>query len=158
MVEQSSERPKDIDLGTRVGELEKGISLLQHRIQDLEHLVPAIKAAKKQSTESEDERVIVENMNGKYVQDSLMFSLLLRGQQTKEQIKKTLGDWGIPFGSWFHGGNMRNRLIKTGLVKEDGENESGEESYSLTIRGSVVAREKLDNLKKRKSGTEQADS
>lgn len=119
-------------------------------MQDLEHLVPAIKAAKKQSTETEDERIIVENMNGKYVRDSVMFSLLLRGQQSREQIKKTLGDWGIPFSSWFNGGNMRNRLFNTGLVKVGGKNDNGEEYYSLTIRGMSVAWEKLEKLRKRK--------
>ncbi len=134
---------------------------MAHRIQDLEQLVPAIKSIRKQSTEiaeTIDERVVVENMNGKYVQDSIMFSLLLRGRQSREQIKKTLGDWGIPYGSWFRGGNMRNRLINTGLVKVDGKNENGEEMHSLTIRGMSVAREKLENLKKKKKEPEKSES
>ncbi|MGI0013186.1 MAG: hypothetical protein ACREBU_07065, partial [Nitrososphaera sp.] len=112
----ANERPKSVDLGTKVRTLEKQVTSLTHRIHDLEQLVPAIKSAGKQSSESEDERVIVENMNGKYVQDSVTFALLLKGQQSREQIKKTLGDWGIPYGSWFNGGNMKNRLINMGLV------------------------------------------
>ena len=79
----------------------------------------------------------------------MLFALLINGSLTKDGIKKTLTTWGIPFGSWFNGGNFKSRLVDANLIKVDGKNENGETIYSLTARGTQKARKRLEGLKKK---------
>lgn len=127
--------------------LEQRVARLEDELRTIKESVPAIKAAGKQPAQKLDEKFIVENMSGRFVQDSVMFALLSKGQQTRDQIKKTLDDWGIPYRKWFGGGNLRNRLIKTGLVRVVEKNEAGEEVFALTIRGTSLATEKFNSIK-----------
>lgn len=79
-------------------------------------------------------------------QDLIVVALRTTPKQTKEAIKGVLSDWGKAYGSWFEGGNFSGRLIRKGLVKKDGQNDSGEDLFSLTKKGEIDADELITKL------------
>jgi hypothetical protein len=125
----------------------KRVEILEAQLAELRNMIVASKPAEKRET-SEREKQIVANIKNFGVQDAVIFSMLIHGVETKEQMKKTLDVWGMPYLSWFDGGNFNNRLLKKGIVRVDGKDENGEEIYSLTMNGERVAEEKLAGLKK----------
>jgi len=125
--------------------LAKRVQMLEIQVSELRNLMLAAKPVESRKTDEKEARV-VSNIKKFGAQDGVMFSMRLKGPQTKEEIKKTLDVWGLPYLSWFDGGNFNNRLLKKAIVKIDGRNENGEEIYSLTMNGEKMADEKLAGL------------
>ena len=78
----------------------------------------------------------------------ILISLRIKNKQTREQIKKTLQDWGKVYGNWFDGGNFNGRLLKKNIVRKDGKNDNNDETYSLTKRGEFLADELIVKVRK----------
>jgi len=127
--------------------LTKRVEVLEVQLAELRNMIVTSKPTKRR-TINDKEGVVVANIQNIGVQYAVIFCLLVKGKQSKEQMKNTLGAWGVPYGSWFDGGNFNNRLLKKGIAKLDSKNENGEEIYSLTMNGERVANEKLEGLEK----------
>jgi len=93
------------------------------------------------------EKIIVEKIGEIKIQHLVVISLKLNGKQTRDEIKKTLQDWGKVFGDWFGGGNFTNRLLKTNIVKSVGKNEKRKDLFSLTQKGELLAGERIEKIK-----------
>ncbi|NWG36839.1 hypothetical protein [Nitrososphaera sp.] len=119
-------------------DLESAIRDLQKRVASLEQAV--YKAP--QATARGLEQRIAEKVDKVGTQDLIVVALRLNAKQTKDQIKAVLSDWGKAYGNWFEGGNFSGRLVKKGLVKKDGQTDTGDDLYSLTKKGEIEA----DNL------------
>jgi hypothetical protein len=127
--------------------LEKRVEILETQLAELRNMIVASKPKLEQRID-ERESVIIANIEDIGVQDAVKFSLRIKGPQTKQQIKDTLNSWGVPFRSWFDGGNFNNRLLKAGIVKVDGKTDDGEEIYSLTMNGERITDERIAGLEK----------
>lgn len=128
------------------------ISELENRIVDLERRLSKLEAAVAEgvgqqqflpTTRSNNLEVkLVENSDKMNTQELIIISLKLNGRQTKEEIKKTLQDWGKVYGNWFDGGNFNGRLVKKNIVRrEDDKGPNNEDLFSLTKRGEMLADE-----------------
>lgn len=87
-------------------------SELEKRIKKLEKKVFENESTGNLPKQSIIEQTLVKQVDTIPVQHIVVISLRLRRKQTREEIKKTLEDWGKVFGNWFKGGNFNNRLIK----------------------------------------------
>lgn len=116
------------DLESRVADLEKKLARLEQ----------AVYGKKEAGLAKDVEQQLVEKIEGTGTQDLIVLALQIKPKQTKAEIKAVLADWGKAFGSWFEGGNFSGRLVKSGLVKKDGES-NGEEVFSLTKKGEMEA-------------------
>lgn len=132
----------------RVQELENKFHALEKRISKIEknlfekgeHLVP--------QTIGKIERFMIENIEKISIPDLILISLKQNKKQTREEIKKTLEDWGKIVGDWFTGGNLNNRLVKTNLVTRDDGIEGKEDTFSLKKKGNILAEKLIDKLSK----------
>ena len=123
-------------------DLENTIRDLQKRVASLEQVVYKTPIP---STRGLEQR-LAEKVDDMGTQELILIALRLKEKQSKEEIKSILSDWGKAYGSWFEGGNFSGRLIKKGLVKKDGQNDSGEDLFSLTKKGEVEAENLISNL------------
>lgn len=119
-------------------DLEKQVRDLQKRVASLEQTV----YSNPKSAARGLEQRLAEKVDDIGTQDLIVVALRIKPKQDKEAIKGVLSDWGKAYGSWFEGGNFSGRLIRKGLVKKDGQNDSGEDLFSLTKKGEIEA----DNL------------
>lgn len=119
-------------------DLEKQVRDLQKRVASLEQTVYSNPKAAARGLEQR----LAEKVDDIGTQDLIVVALRIKPKQDKEAIKGVLSDWGKAYGSWFEGGNFSGRLIRKGLVKKDGQNNSGEDLFSLTKKGEIEA----DNL------------
>ena len=87
------------------------------------------------------ESKLVENADKINTQEMIVISLKLGGMQTKDQIKNMLKDWGKVYGNWFEGGNFNGRLVKKNIVRGEEKDGKGEDMFSLTKRGEMMAEE-----------------
>ena len=128
------------------------ISKLENRIVDLERRLSKLEAAVAEGVGQQQflpttrpnnlEVKLVENSDKMNTQELIIISLKLNGRQTKEEIKKTLQDWGKVYGNWFDGGNFNGRLVKKNIVRrEDDKGPNNEDLFSLTKRGEMLADE-----------------
>jgi hypothetical protein len=129
--------------------LTKMVEKLEADLDELRNMIIASKPIKKQAVDERESKV-VSNIKDIGVQDAVVYAMLIKVTQTKEELKRTLDVWGVAYGSWFDGGNFNNRLLKNGIIKVDRKNEKGEEIYSLTMNGERIADEKLVVLQNRK--------
>jgi hypothetical protein len=118
-----------------LSDLEKTVADLEKRLARLEQ---AVYGKKEAGLASGFEQQLVEKIGEIGTQDLILLALQIKPKQTKAQIKAVLADWGKAFGSWFEGGNFSGRLVKSGLVKKDGESDS-EDVFSLTKKGEMEA-------------------
>ncbi len=118
-----------------MSDLEKTVADLEKRLARLEQ---AVYGKKEAGLAKGFERQLVEKIEETGTQDLILLALQIKPKQTKAQIKAVLADWGKAFGSWFEGGNFSGRLVKSGLVKNDGESD-GEDVFSLTKKGEMEA-------------------
>ena len=118
------------------------MSDLEKTVQDLEKRVSRLEQAfygRKENAATGFEQALVEKIDEIGTQDLILLALLRKPKQTKAEIRAVLADWGKAFGTWFEGGNFSGRLIKSGLVKKDGENDKGEEVFALSKKGEMEA-------------------
>ena len=116
------------DLENRVADREKKLARLEQ----------AVYGKNEASLAKGFEQLLVEKIAEAGTQDLIVLALQIKPKQTKAEIKAMLADWGKAFGSWFEGGNFSGRLVKSGLVKKDGESD-GEEVFALTKKGEMEA-------------------
>lgn len=128
-------------------EVEKKFHQIEERLERLEDIVLDKGKDFSKAKPVGLEKLLIENVKKIATQHLVVISLKLRGKQTREELRKTLQDWGKVFGNWFRGGNFNNRLLKTNIVKPDGKNEDGEDLYSLTKRGDLLADELIEKIK-----------
>ena len=69
------------------------------------------------------------------IQHLILLALKLQPKQSKQGLKTQLESWGKPVGTWFRGGNFKNRLLKPSQIIPDGIDENKEELYSLGSKG-----------------------
>ena len=116
------------DLENRVADLEKKLARLEQ----------AVYGKKEAGLAKGFEQQLVEKIEETGTQDLIVLALQIKSKQTKAEIRAVLADWGKVFGNWFEGGNFSGRLVKSGLVKKDGESD-GEDVFSLTKKGEIEA-------------------
>ena len=95
---------------------------------------------------SNTEKLIIKEIDSLKMPELIILSLQLKNQ-TKNELEQSLQDWGKPFGSWFRGGNFTQRLVKTNIIKSIEKNETNDDIYSLTKKGSVMAEELSEKIK-----------
>lgn len=122
---------------------------LENAIRDLQKRVAALEQAAHKSLQPSArglEGRIAEKVDKMGTQDLIVIALRLNAKQTKNQIKSVLSDWGKAYGNWFEGGNFSGRLVKKGLVKKDGQEDAGDDLFSLTKKGEIEADNLITNL------------
>ena len=132
-----------IDIDTRFSQLEK-------RIQRLEKTIFNTKNTVTNKTNNQIESSIVKKIDDFSMPDLIIMSLKLNEKQTKDDIQKTLQDWGKVFNNWLSGGNFNNRLLKTNIVKVIEKGEKGTNIFSLTQKGDLEANKLIEKIKKLK--------
>lgn len=121
---------------------------MEMRIKKLEDIIAGTGSSASKSGRSDDlERMIALHIDEIGIQDLVVVSLSLKPSQTKPEIKQMLIDLGKKVGVWFEGGNFNGRLVKKGIVKKGGTNESNEDVFVLTKRGELLAQEIIDKIK-----------
>ncbi|CAE6486771.1 hypothetical protein [Candidatus Nitrosotenuis uzonensis] len=125
------------------------ISKLEKRVEKLENAV--FKGSSSYSVSKNTlEDTLVKEVNKIPIQHLVVISLKLNGKQTRDEIKKSLEDWGKVFGNWFRGGNFNNRLIKMNIVKRDDKNKDGDDIFVLTKKGELLANELIEKIRSKK--------
>lgn len=127
------------EIERRILDIEKRLSILESSIK----AAPSVAVEKTPSVLEEKLPALVDDMG---TQDLVLIALRLRNALTKEEIKKTLGDWGKAYGDWFTGGNFRSRLIGRGLVKLEDKKKNDQDAFSLTKKGEKVVDELIANI------------
>lgn len=130
-----------VDTNTQFSQLEK-------RIERLEKAVFNTKSKPTIEKTNYLEPILVKHVNSIKTQHLVVLSLKLNKTQTKNDIKKTLQDWGKVFGSWFDGGNFNNRLLKTNIVKIIEKNKKDNYIFSLTQKGNLEADKFIGKIQK----------
>ena len=126
-------------------ETKEKLSELERRIAKIERALLQ-RSPEEPDVASNLEAKLVEKAHSMKTQDLIIFSLRLFQHQTKPELKKSLADWGKVYGNWFDGGNFNGRLLRKNIVKKDGMNERGEETFSLTKRGESIADDLTKNV------------
>lgn len=126
------------ELENRISGIERRLSLLESSLERKQSVTPR---------SNDLEARLVENAQKIKTQEMIVISLKLNGEQTKEEIKNTLQDWGKVYGNWFDGGNFNGRLVKKNIVKKEAKNEKNEDLFSLTKRGEMLADELIAKAK-----------
>ncbi|HEY7507415.1 MAG TPA: hypothetical protein VH621_07380 [Nitrososphaera sp.] len=126
-------------------ELEKRIAGIEARLSKLED---ALLRGGPQTTLDNLEARLVENASKINTQEMILISLRIKDKQTREQIKKSLQEWGKVYGNWFDGGNFNGRLLKKNIVRKGGIDDSNHETYTLTKRGEFLADELIAKVKR----------
>ena len=116
----------------RLTSLEKKVKEIEKRLANLERVKPM---KEKRQHSSDLESKIRTKINGIGIQHLIILVLKIKSKQTKTEIENTLRKWNKPIGSWFRGGNFNKRLLNGGIIMKDGENDSNEPQFSLTMRG-----------------------
>ena len=125
---------------SKIEEIEKRVKDLEKRITTLEKQEKTRISKRKGSDSIESQ--IKEKVSEIGIMHLVILTLKIKSKQSREQIKNKLEEWEKPIGSWFGGGNFKNRLLKKGFVMKDGKNKENEDVFSLTMRGNKSA-EKL---------------
>lgn len=125
-------------LESRIGDIERRLSKLEEILQGERQSLT--------TRSNELEQRLVENADKMNTQEMIIISLRVNGKQTKEEVKRMLQDWGKVYGNWFDGGNFNGRLVRKNIVKKEGKNEKGEDLFSLTKRGEMLADELITKV------------
>ncbi|MFZ0184833.1 MAG: hypothetical protein WAL88_08380 [Nitrosotalea sp.] len=117
----------------------------------VDELIEKIKTKKQIKSESL-EILIANQIDNMPITDLVVIALRIQDNQTKSQLSKTIGEIGRDVGSWLRGGNINNRLIKTGLIRKVGTMED-QNVFSLTVKGMILAEKLLDHIRSQGSVT-----
>ena len=129
-------------------ELEKKIVSIEARLSKLEDAILHGNPTASQTRADGLEARLIERAGKTKTQEMILISLRIKDKQTREQIKKTLQDWGKVYGNWFDGGNFNGRLLKKNIVRKDGKDGSNDETFSLTKRGEFLADELIAKVRR----------
>ncbi len=118
---------------------------LEERVARLEKIVLSEEYSSKKG--GNVEKLVIDHIDDVSTQHLVVIALFLKSKKTKQEIKKTLQDWGKAVGNWFQGGNMNNRLLNEGIIRKDGINDKKEDLFSLTGKGENVAKKLIEKIK-----------
>lgn len=123
--------------------VEERLTRIEERLSKLEKLLTGKKPAVSGSPKSDNlEELIVNNIEDIGQQNLVVLCLKMKPQQTKSQIESMFKELGKETGNWFNGSNF-NRLIRKGIIKEDGLTEKNLQLYSLTKKGDTITAAKI---------------
>lgn len=125
------------------GEINERLQEIEERLSKLESVIFSENSI---SDVSNTEKLIIKRISDLKVPELIILALQLRNQ-TKNELKQSLQDWGKPFGNWFCGGNFTQCLVKANIIKSIEKNETNKDIYSLTKKGSIMAEELLEKIK-----------
>lgn len=114
------------------------LSNLENRVKDLEKRLAKLEKTKPVETQKPSSNIVNkmrEKINEIGIQHLIVLALKIKPKQTKSEIEDNLRSWNKSLGSWFKGGNFNKRLLKAGMIMKDGETNSHEPQFSLTMRG-----------------------
>lgn len=130
--------------------IEERLTQIEERLTNLEKLCVVKPDTAKSRTTDDLEALILANIDKIGQQDLAVLGLKIRPKQTKSQIKTMFHELGKATGNWFEGSNF-TRLLKKGIIKEDGVDEKNVTLYSLSKSGDKVTAQKIiDKLKQEK--------
>lgn len=124
--------------------IEDRLESLEKRVKKLEDSL-AIGNSVDIRTSDNIEALIISKVKKIETQDLVVVALRIRPNQTKAQVKVMLEDWGAQFGSWFDGGNLNTRMVKSHIVKKEVTKEGV--AFSLTKKGEFQADEVIDKIR-----------
>jgi len=116
-----------------IKKLEERIFDLEKRVSQLEHIKPNSYQNEINST-PQIESIITSNIDKLGMQDIVILALYSKPKQTVEDLREKIKLWGGTKQklNWFAGGNLKQRLVDTGILFEDGKNKNGLIEYSVT--------------------------
>ena len=113
-----------------IDRLEKRIESLEKRVEQLEN--PSNHTSNPYGIL---ESKILTKIDDIGIQNLILLALRLKSKQSRNDLKMKLESWEKPVGSWFGGGNFKNRLLIPNQIIRDGINDEKEEVYSLGNKG-----------------------
>jgi len=135
--------------------VQDSIKKLEVRIANLEKRVKVLekesKLPKTHKSSKNTENIITSNFESLNMQSIVILTLYENPKQTRENLSNQIKLWGgsKKMINWFNGGNLKQRLVNTGIAFEDGINQDGKPQYSLTQgKGTKKAEEIIEKLKK----------
>lgn len=135
--------------------MQDSIKKLEVRIANLEKRVKVLekesKLPKTHKSSKNTENIITSNFESLNMQSIVILTLYENPKQTRENLSNQIKLWGgsKKMINWFNGGNLKQRLVNTGIAFEDGINQDGKPQYSLTQgKGTKKAEEIIEKLKK----------
>lgn len=127
-------------------DFENRLKSLENKVSKLENIIYSKPFPKKLTNVAKTEKILIEQIKHISITHLVVISLKWNQKQTREEIKKTLEDWGKVVGNWFSGGNLNNRLVKINIVKRDGTNEKNYDIFSLTKKGELLANQLIKKI------------
>ena len=122
-----------------INELNKRLESLEKRIFQLEN--PSNPSL---TTENSFELKILEKIDDIGIQNLILFALRIKSKQSRNDLKLKLESWHKPVGSWFQGGNFKNRLLTPSQIIRDGINSENEDVYSLGSKGTKTVKKLIE--------------
>ena len=123
-------------------EIEDRFKALEKRIENIEHLPSKI-----ESSGNNLEHEIIQKIDEIGVQHLVLLALRLKSKQPRNDLKLKIESWNKPVGTWFGGGHLKNRLLKTHQIIHDGINKDNEELYSLGSKGAKTVKNLIEKYK-----------
>ncbi|MCH8914946.1 MAG: hypothetical protein IIA82_03760 [Thaumarchaeota archaeon] len=113
------------------------INKLKERIESLEKRVTGLEdpSSPNLTTHNSLESKILEKIDDIGIQNLVLLALRIKPKQSRSNLKIKLESWQKPVGSWFRGGNFKNRLLTPSQIIRDGINDKKEDLYSLGSKG-----------------------
>jgi hypothetical protein len=122
-----------------IDELKKRLDSLEKRVEQLEN-----PSESRLTLGNSLETKIVENIDDIGIQNLVLLALRLKSKQSRNDLKTKLESWQKPVGSWFSGGNFKNRLLAPNQIIQDGVNEKKENLYSLGSKGTKTVKKLIE--------------
>ena len=126
---------------------------LEKRIEDLENTVKSLQCNFTSSSENQNNdeltTLMVENISKIKSHDLVILLLFSESTMTKDELKAQFMALGTTnkMINWFNGGNLKQRLIDTGILYKSGSKEK-KICYSLTKgKGRQAAKKIIQRLK-----------
>ena len=126
---------------------------LEKRIENLENIVKSLQCnfplLSKNQNNAELTMLIDEHISKIKPQDLVILLLFSKSTMTRDELKLQFKELGTTSKmiNWFDGGNLKQRLLDTGLLYENGKKEK-KTCYSLTKgKGHQTARKIVQDLK-----------
>ena len=134
----------------RFGSAEYKKLSVEEKLAVHEEIITAILESKNEAEaqpkpEEQDLTPLLENAG---TRDAIFILYRKIGPLAKKQLQENLRKWGVPFGSWFGGGNFKNRLVDEGYLLADGEDAKGKPIYKLSIKGRKEADDIIEKVQK----------
>jgi len=124
----------------------ENVKKLEKRITDLETRVEKLETPSNSNIDSQNslESKILGKIDDIGIQNLILLVLRIKSKQSRNDLKSKLESWNKPIGTWFRGGNFKNRLLTPSLVLRDGINETKEDLYSLSSKGTKTVKKLIE--------------